>query len=288
MKKQQNLPPEVQNLITVVLDTFSEEAMRLRDKSVLTAAKELLEGFFSVASQLGTKEHDRALVSLNQQLKSAEKYSKASRTNLKQRFVKVFKKPDRRFENELKMHRKKIKVGKQHTNPEIIKMQALTRDTITKDIEVASGVETLQNEINAGFLALDLRMHFGVYSRLWFQRSVSFIFKHTFIILTSVIIAGIGYSWVVSQGKTFISKTFNLNFYGIALVLILAGLFKEYILAKQIKSIRLKVERQLLFPVLYHVFHANVQGLLDETMSREVAPSIAARAMPNTPLEPSR
>ncbi|MBJ6752837.1 hypothetical protein [Geomonas anaerohicana] len=272
MQNQYKLPTEIEDLITLVLDTFSKEAMRLRDTSVLTAAKELLESFFIIASQLGTKEHDRALMLLEQQLKAAKKHSATSRSNLKERFVTVLRKPDHKMSTELNNYMKNNKIRRQYADPEIIRMEKLSHDTFAHCIELLNGVESLKGEINCHFFALDLRMHFGIFTRLWLQRIFSFLFKHAFIILISVFIGGIGYSWVVSQGKILASRIFNVNFYGMTVLILVAGLFKEYILSKKIKSIRLKIERQLLFPVLYHVTHANIQGLLHETMSRGVGP----------------
>lgn len=129
--------------------------------------------------------------------------------------------------------------------------------------------ESLSWDFEDTLLAFDARVHWNMYTRLGVQRVVSFLGKHAFVVAVPVLLAGIGYSWVVRQGQTFVQNAFRFGFWGIVAILLLPAMFKEYFLARWIRTVRLRVERRLLLPVVDYVFQARLVGFGSATRARQ-------------------
>src|SRR5579862_5205988 len=83
----QDPPEEIKRLVAAVLGPLAEEAKRLQDKSILLQGRDLLDFFFVCSKQLGTKAHELALESLEQQLRVVRLDARRFRSSLWRDFV---------------------------------------------------------------------------------------------------------------------------------------------------------------------------------------------------------
>jgi hypothetical protein len=262
---------ELNEQLASILARFRKEAKRLHDPTVLSEGRNILVSYFTCLKQLGTIEHEVALRTLAEQIKIVSREASASRSSLWKRVWMSLKRRPSRTDRVIKdaISNARNLLDDKDLEPE---MDLPLRDLIESAEAAATSQkqgESLSWEFEDTLLAFDARVHWGMYTRLGVQRVISFVGKHAFVVAVPVLLAGIGYSWVVRQGQTFVQNAFRFGFWGIVAILLLPAMFKEYFLAKWIRTVRLRVERRLLLPVVYSVFQARLVGFVSATRARQ-------------------
>lgn len=265
----------LQRYVQTVSTAFKDQAIRLRDPSVLVASRDLLILYFKTLKQLGSREHDLGIYTLEQQIERSQQFAAASRRRIKESLGEVLKRQPNAQEsadtgeviasiNDL--------LDQTDPEPEIRTLLLDIRTNIGAMDTSERQMAVTDNAMRSSLLDFDVKMHLRTYSRLALQRFVGFCGRHLFIISVSVATMGIGYSWFVTAGEHVVRNYVSSNGFLIAAFIFSAAVLKEYFFSKQVKKLRVRFERWLLFPVAHHVFQANIHGLYSE---------IAGRAAPN-------
>jgi hypothetical protein len=146
-------------------------------------------------------------------------------------------------------------------------LQAMRQSLLEVESQ-ARNMEVSDRKANRALFWIHAHLHIGLYTRLALQRCIAFVGRHAFIVFLPVLIAGMGYSWLVSSGQSLLAQVLNLGFWGIVVIGFAATMFKEYVVSRRLRALRLRVERRLLTPVVHRVFQASILGLLSDTRSR--------------------
>jgi hypothetical protein len=262
---------ELNKGLASILARFTKEAKRLHDPTVLSEGRNILVSYFTCLKQLGTIEHDVAVRTLREQIKMVSRDASTSRSSLRKRlWISLKRKPpqtDRVIDDAITNARNLL--GDKDLEPEIDLALRRLIESAEADASDQTQGELLSGDLEDTLLAFDAHMHRNIYTILGAQRLVSFLGKHAFVVAVPVVLAGIGYSWVVRQGQTFLGNSFRFGFWGIVAILLMPALFKEYFLTKWLRAVRLRVERRLLLPVVDSVFQARLVGFVSATHRRQ-------------------
>ena len=281
---KRELPVEIKNLISFVLDHFTAEAKRLHDPSVLLESRDLLNFLFTSMKQIGGIQHESALHALAEQLEIVRREAKANRSSIWKKFSILLKRKRFRVPPEIASALSDVRNlkfrGNETDDPEMREQASEFQEQLRTVVQAAEAsiksekeLEKLGRQLDRTLVAFDVQMHIGTYTRLALQKLLSFLGKHTFIILVSVLLFGLGYSWLVRQSQTLMTKAFGVGIWGLVFFAFVAAFFKEYVVGKKIKSLRLRAERWLLLPVLERVFYARLYGLMRAAWDRQPARS---------------
>ena len=155
---------------------------------------------------------------------------------------------------------------------ELLEMKELLRDmrqSITEVVSSQRDLDDLDVRAQGVLLVFHTRIHIGTYTRLGTQRLLAWSGRHLFVLLGSVLVLGMGYSSLVQAGRSLFANWLSLGFWALLLVAFAFAVFKEYVLSRKLKTLRISVERRLLIPVVHQIFLASLQGLLSETLTRQ-------------------
>jgi hypothetical protein len=255
--KASNDPAEatdgLQRLASLVANKFANEAKRLKDPSVFHASRDLFKSYTETLRQLGTLEHELALSALRRQIDISDQYAARSRAKIRsQAHILLPRRSDREMDqiatdallaiNE-SLKRADIddewKAGLEQMRQSLLEVESLARD-----------MEVSDRKGNRVLFWNEADLHINVYTRLALQRSIAFVGRHAFIVLLPVLIAGMGYSWLIASGQSLLIQVLNLGLWGVIGIGFAATMFKEYVVSRRLKALRLRVERRLLAPVV--------------------------------------
>jgi len=273
------------NFKRVVEDLFAKEAKRLRDPTVLTNARDLFLSSMNALRQIGTDEHELGAKFIMNQLAAIRAEARYSRRSIRSQFAALLKGRVSRVFSTDHVHRDLLKTLEQLGD------KSTTKATDTADheyersraeldemaAEIISGMLKLDESLHAlqsntdlelSLLSFDAKLHLSTYTRVFIYGITSFVFEHGFRVLVSVIVAGIGYSFLVGKAKSFLPEVLARNALWMFLLLLIAGIFKEYVLGKYIRRIRLAMEVRLLRPIALKVFGVSFIAMLHRVQRR--------------------
>lgn len=269
MTHEQHLEP-LHQYIRTVSGEFKKQSIRLRDPTILSASRELLSLYFKTLSQFGSREHDLGVYTLEQQIEQSKKYAAKSRRGI---FRQLVAPSHQTGTDEPKEARQAIAsindlLDLEDLEPEARSLLLDIRTSISAMEKSESEMDALDAAIRSSLLDFGIKMHISTYSKLVLWRIFGFCGRHLFILSVSVAGMSIGYSWLVGHGELLLRATVASHGFLVACFIFTTAILKEYVFSKQVKKLRARFERWLLFPVAHHVFRANVQGLYRETADR--------------------
>jgi hypothetical protein len=210
---ERQLPKEIANFISGVIAHFAGEARRLHDTSVLLESRDILRAYFNCLRELGTIEHEVALDTIGKQMQIVKRDASKSRALLWRRFRKVIREKvaqtDPVIADSIRTARK---MGEQTLDDHELYIN-LQQVIEAAESAVASHrrLETTRVEIERELFRFYVGTHLGVYTRLTLRRILSFLGKHTLIVLGSIVGLGICYSWLVRESQSMIARAYHLG-----------------------------------------------------------------------------
>jgi hypothetical protein len=259
-------------------DAFGEQARRLGDTSCLAESRDILLLQIKTISQLGTIEHEVAVKTLQDQIALLEPKARASRRGFLQRLLDRLKPRASASDDIFVKTADAFRFAKHDSDPELNAAYIEAMGAIEKAEASLNSMRRIERKIDTAFLVLEGTMHARTYTRLWLQRVLSFIGKHTFVLLGPILVLGFGYSWLTGQAREIVERLPGVTIWHVVGFVVLGYLIKEYVLSKRLKAIRLRVETWLLVPVVHRVFVARLQALFSETVRRKPVSVVSAQA----------
>jgi hypothetical protein len=258
---------------------FSKECKRLGDKGPLVEYKALIDSFRQIVTKLGGLEHEVALDALKQEFRAASRESRDAWNGIWKTF-RDHRQKAKRYDAEHKALKKAVVIAdleKSYANlgtgfPE---MKAAI-DSCRNAMELSTNTD-----LNPGamwrfgswhFLLADL-YRFTIYVRYYIAKGRFFLFRHSFTIVTSIIVLGVVMSVVLGELKVILSEIYpQLTWTGIAVVFIW-GWVKKYYVDPKIKRLEKKLETRRLLPLAFHLHIVRTMALYSKTAERKKAAS---------------
>jgi len=252
---------QLKTAINNSLSHIAEEAKRAKNPSFVQEGGDIWKMFLETARALGTTRHEEAVSTLKRQLKIIKDEQRAAHRHFWQRY--------RTESVDLPLIDKESDILEQ-----LIKDREIHLDTereidkaLVRAVDAAIVADKSIKELNTGLksihldiLLYELRDYLALNLRLYMQRLLAFTGKHGFIVVVIICMGGYGYSTLIAHGKTLFAQLLpNPSYVGV--FLISTYLFKEYVVSKWLKKLRLKWERKLLYPVLSVVFESRIKSL---------------------------
>jgi hypothetical protein len=256
---------------------FANESIRLRDKSILVAHKELTDTFFSIVQKLGTVEHEEALAKLSNQYGKAgsdvaEAWCKIWRTfNQKRREASA-------LEHKFKSYDAKAK-SKIRAFEDTLTTQTFQDDEITqllREALVAMKRATLSGKRLSKkwwkgpwlFLWFDLYIY-TVYVRYLIVRFTFLALHHSFDFVVFFLITSFAYSKATSALKDAISEIVTPLPWIAGAIIFGSYKLKKLYIDKKVKRLLVRLEEKWLSKVAIHLYMVRTFALRSRTQARK-------------------
>lgn len=259
------------------IDHFAEEAKRLNDRQPLVEYKGLIDTFYFIGKKLGTVEHEVALAKVASEFKLAAAESADARRTIWQDF---------------KISRARAIATEKSMSESDRKAAALLADleesyaAMPKDDELRASMRSVldaaHNATVAGsdlgkgwrksaWLMLYVNLSaYTVYVRYFFAKTMFFLFRHSFIFLTSILIFGIAYSQASKTAVESLASIFPQWPWAVGVLTVAAYLVKKYIIDPRLKKLQVKLEARRLRRVAFHLHVVRTMALVSRTVRRRL------------------
>lgn len=258
------------------IEDFSAECKRLRDKSPLIEYKALIDRFRLIVTKLGGLEHEVALAALNEEFRAASCESRDAWRGIWRKF-REHRQRARILDEEYKARQRE---GAQLLADLEKSCEKLNDDFPEQNVSFRSCIDAAKAaddlDLNMGsmwrsgswqFLLIDLYA-FSVYVRYHFAKATFFLFRHSFIAVTSIVIFGFGMSFVMRGTSNTLSELHPQWPWLGAAVAVFGYWMKKYYIDPKIRKLQTKLETRRLSPLAFHLHLARTMALYSRTASR--------------------
>lgn len=257
------------------IDHFAEEAKRLKDRQPLVEYKVLIDTFHFIGKKLGTIEHEVALAKVESEFKLASNESADARRTIWRDF---------------KLARARAVATEKSMSESGRKAAALLGDleesyaALPEDdklrASMRSALDAMHRTTNAGndfgkgwrksaWLILYVNLSaYTVYIRYAFAKAMFFVFRHSFIFVTSILIFGIAYSQASKTSVEGLASIFPQWSWAVGALTVVAYLIKKYIIDPRLKKLQVKLEAKRLRRLAFHLHVVRTMALVSRTVRR--------------------
>lgn len=251
---------------------FTEESKRLKDRQPLVEYKCLIDTFYFIGKKLGTVEHEVALAKLESELKLAAIESQNARKKIWRDFRRsraaAIATEHSFSENDRKSAELLTELEKSYAAmPEDDELRASTRslldafhDTTNAEIDLGKGWRKV------AWLMLHVNFCvYMVYAKFFLEKTMFFLFRHSFIFLTSILIFGIAYAKASKIGIESLSLLLPQWPYVVGVLTVSAYVIKKYIIDPRLKKLQIKLEARRLRRLAFQLHIVRTMSLVSGT-----------------------
>lgn len=266
-----------QQFFTDRINHFAEEAKRLKDRQPLVEYKGLIDTFYFIGKKLGTVEHEVALAKVACEFKLASIESKDARRTIWRDF-KIAR--ARAIATEKSMAESDRKATELLADLEesysALPEDDELRQSMRSVLDAAHRTNVAGNGLGKGWrkgawLTLYVNLSaYTVYSRYAYAKGMFFLFRHSFIFLTAILIFGIAYSQASRSGAESLASVLPQWPWAIGLLTVAGYVFKKYIIDPRLKKLQVKLEAKRLRRLAFHLHVVRTMALVSRTVRRRV------------------
>ena len=272
----ERIPPVAKYMADRMQD-FLKECKRLRDKQPLIDYKSLTDTYFFVVTRLGTLEHEVALGRLDLEFRAATRETldawrqmwrdfreHRERASEADRIFGQHSAEEKRLLADLEDSAKNMPEGPQELQDAFREAVDAAKDAMSVDVDAGSA----WRRSSWLFLRVNLQA-FLIYMRYYTAKASFFIFRHSFIFVTSILALGLGYS---ETSRAAIGRLAALHpqWPWLSVVLAIAGyLLKKYIVDPQLKKLQVRLETKRLKRLALKLHLLRTMALYSRTLRRE-------------------
>lgn len=267
-----------EKFVTDRIKHFGEESKRLKDKQPLVEYKDLIDNFYFIHQKLGTLEHEVALDKVASEFRLAASESGDAFRRVWKDFKISLARADRikssmidydsktaKYLVDLKKSYSELNDDDDKEFKETIKAVIDAEDKAT---QAAKNFDKGWNKIAWVMLYVNIRTYLMVYVRYGYAKAMFFVFRHSFIFITSILVFGILYSQVSKTGVDYLASIFPQWQWAIPIFAIGAVLFKKYIIDPRVKKLQVKLESNRLRKLAFHLHGVRTMTLVSKTVRR--------------------
>ncbi len=256
---------------------FGNECKRLKNKQPLVEYKALVDTFFFIGRRLGTIEHEVALARLDSEFILASKEARNSWQSIwhdfKVRRLDAIKTEVSLVEHEGNLNQIISELEDSYSklgegDEEFRRSMRAVLDTLhqTTDSQISLGKGWKRGPWL--FLWGDLGI-FSVYLRYFAAKSAFFIFRHSFIFVTSILIFGIFYSQAAKHLVEWLANLAPQWPWIAAVLTVSAYLLKKYYLDSKLKAWQKSLESRRLRPLAFQLLVVRAMALASRTFEQK-------------------
>lgn len=258
------------------IDHFAAEAKRLKDRTPLVEYKALVDTFYFIGKKLGTLEHEVALAKVASEFKLASAESGDARRaiwrDFKQQRARSIATEKSMAESDLRASKLLADLEKLYS--EMSKDDTDLRTSMRSALDAAhrtteAGKDFGKGWQNGAWLMLFVNLQaYSVYLRYFYAKAVFFVFRHSFIFITSILLFGIAYSQASKAGIGQLSSLFPQWPWAVGALTVGAYLVKKYYFDPKLKKIQVKLETKRLRRLTFHLHVVRTMALVSRTVRR--------------------
>ena len=267
----------IQKYILECIEIFSTECKRLKDKQPLIEYKALIDTLQLTVLKLGGLEHEVALAALDKEFKAASCESREAWSGIWKKFhshrilARTLDTEHQAFKRDGDRLLADMKKSYGELGDEFPELKESFHRCIDEAKAVTNKDLNLSDMWRSGswqLLFIDLYA-FTVFLRYHFAKVTFFLFRHSFIALTSFIIFGFGMTFLVRGTSTVLSELHPQWPWIGAAVAFFGYWIKKYYIDPKIRKLQIKLEARRLRLLAFHVHLARSMALYSRTTSRE-------------------
>lgn len=266
----------IQKYILERFADFSDECKRLRDKGPIIEYKALVDSFQLIVTKLGDLEHEVALATLNKEFRAASREAREAWSGIWRKFhehrqrAKILDVEHKARQKEEAQLIAELEKSYSEFDDDFPEMKASLRSCLDA-MKVAADVDlnpgTMWRSGSWHFLLVDL-YGLSVYVRYYFAKGAFFVFRHSFIVITSIILLGLAMSRVSGEISKILTQLNPQWPWVGAAVAIFWSWMKKYYVDPKMKRLQTKLETRRLRPLAFHVHLARTMALYSRTLER--------------------
>lgn len=258
------------------IEDFTEECKRLRDEGPLIEYVALTDTFRMIVMKLGGLEHEVALAALNDEFRAASHESRDAWRAIWRRFRELHE----RARSLDAAHKARQKRGAEH----YAAMEKSYRQMTEKHPKIKASFRRYLDATQAGakldfnpgkiwrsgkwqVLLIDLHA-FSVFFRYLIAKVAFIVFRHSFIVITSIALFGFGMAFVMRGTASTLSELYpQWPWIGVAIAAF--GYWaKKYYIDPKIRKLQIELETRRLIPLAFQLHLARTMALYSRTADR--------------------
>ena len=257
------------------IDHFAAESKRLKDRQPLMDYKKLIDTFYFINKKLGTLEHEVALAKVTEEFNLAAAESADARRTIWHDFKLARAKAVASEKSTAASARKaaELLAGLEKSYAEMTEDNEL-RESMRSALDAAHRLTVPSEGLGRGWrksawLSLYVNLNaYTVYVRYAYARAMFFIFRHSFIFVTSILLFGIAYSQASKTGVEQLAAIFPQWPWAVGALTVAAYLIKKYVVDPRIKKLQVKLEASRLRRLAFHLHIVRTMALVSRTVRR--------------------
>ena len=257
------------------IDHFAAESMRLKTRQPLIEYKKLVDTFYFINKKLGTLEHEVVMAKVIEEFKLAAAESVDARRTIWRDFKLARARAVASEKSTAESDRRaaELLAGLEKSYAEMHEDDEL-RESMRSVLDAARRLTVPGNSLGRGWrksawLSLYVNLNaYTVYIRYAYARAMFFIFRHSFIFVTSILLFGVAYSEARNTGVDQLAAILPQWPWAVGALTVAAYLVKRYVIDPRIKKLQIKLEARRLRRLAFHLHIVRTMALVSRTVRR--------------------